>query len=102
MKRACLLILFVVLCSASYVNAQPVISDKRTPGSFAVMDAVIYVDANDFELVKKSALLYQADVEMVTGRKLSLVHTLDKAYKAVIAIGSITNSAFLKELIRQK
>lgn len=102
MKIGYLSILFFVLCSGSVVKAQQVLSHTRTPGAFAVADAVIYVDENDFELVKKSALLFQADVAMVSGKKLPLVHTLDNTHKAVFAIGSLTNSAFLKELMRQK
>jgi len=102
MKRTYLLILLFSFLSCIRMHAQQIISDKQSPNSFSITDAVIYVDEGDFELVKKSAVLFQSDVEMVTGKKLPLIYKLDKLYKTVIAIGSITNSAFIKELIAQK
>ena len=102
MKRTYLLILLFVFVSCVRIHAQQVISVKQTPNSFSITDAVIYVDENDFELVKKAAALFRADVEMVTGKKLPLIYKADKSYKTVIAIGSITNSVFIKELIAKK
>jgi hypothetical protein len=102
MKKGHLLILLLIVSLNSDLYAQTIISPRQTPGSFSLANAVIYVDPSDFELVKKSALLFQSDIERVTGKKLPLVHAINRTYRTVIAIGSLTNSGFIKELILHK
>lgn len=70
--------------------------------SFDINAAAIYVDSNDFALVKKSAQLFQQDVELVTGKKISITHKFDKPYNNLIVIGSIAQSSFIKELQQKK
>ena len=82
------------------VQAQQFFFDKQQPNSFSIADAVIYVDADDIALVKRSALFLQQDIEAVTGKKLSLVNTIPTA-KNIIIIGSIQNSSLIKQLIKQ-
>ncbi|MDQ1085553.1 hypothetical protein QE390_000099 [Siphonobacter sp. SORGH_AS 1065] len=77
-------------------HAQQMVSEK--PTNFAVTKAVIYVDTKEAELVQTSAQLLQQDIERVTGRKVPLVHTLDKIRQNVIAIGTMEQSGFLKQL----
>ena len=79
--------------------AQNILADKS---SFAVTSAVIYVDNSETELVKTSAALLQKDIEQVTGKKLPIVTVINKVSKNVIAIGTIQQSSFLKQLISQK
>ncbi|MGG9961438.1 glycosyl hydrolase 115 family protein [Ferruginibacter sp. SUN106] len=102
MKKLRLLILLFNVLTCAPVHAQQIISDKQISNSFSLLNATIYVDANDFELVKKSAQLLQSDIEMVTGNKPSIINTVDKPYTTLIAIGSITNSTFIKALIAKK
>ncbi|GAB2834975.1 glycosyl hydrolase 115 family protein [Ferruginibacter profundus] len=102
MKKLRLLILSFIVVTCTTVQSQQIISDKQISNSFSLLNAAIYVDANDFALVKKSALLLQSDIEMVTGKKPPVIYTLDKPYITLIAIGSITNSAFIKELAAKK
>ncbi|WP_309712254.1 glycosyl hydrolase 115 family protein [Siphonobacter sp. SORGH_AS_0500] len=78
-------------------HAQQMVSEK--PTNFAVTKAVIYVDTKEAELVQTSAQLLQQDIERVTGRKVPLVHTLDKIRQNVIAIGTMEQSGFLKQLV---
>lgn len=102
MKKRAFLLLGLSLWLTTHVAAQQVISEAMLPNSFSIKDAVIYVDANDFTLVKKSADLLQTDIEMVTGTKPPIINQLSKPYPNIIAVGSITNSSFIKELITRK
>ena len=83
-------------------GAQQIIASEKTASSFLLTNAAIYADANDFELVKKSAVLLQSDIEMVTGKKIPVINTIEKKYTTLIAIGSISNSVFIKQLIAKK
>jgi Glycosyl hydrolase family 115/Gylcosyl hydrolase family 115 C-terminal domain len=70
-----------------------IISEKQLPNSFSIKNAVIYVDKNDFPLVKKSAELLQNDIEMVTGKKLPIINDITNFTKQVIVIGSTEKSS---------
>ncbi|PQA55117.1 glycosyl hydrolase 115 family protein [Siphonobacter curvatus] len=84
----------------STAHAQQIVSTKTTP--FAITQSVIYVDANETELVQTSAQLLQKDIELVTGRQLPIVHTLAKVKQNVIAIGTPGQSAWIKQLVAGK
>ncbi len=100
MKKNLLLILITVV---GFIKTySQIIIENETANSFSLNNAVIYTDANDFALIKKSAELLQADIEMVIGKKLPIKTSLDKPYKNIIAIGSIEKSSLLKELIAKK
>jgi hypothetical protein len=98
MKKTILLTVFI--CIGFKQSHAQVLSETKT--NFDITNAAIYVDANDFTLVKKSAELLQNDMEMVTGKKPAIINQLTKSYTTIIAIGSITNSSFIKELIAKK
>jgi Glycosyl hydrolase family 115/Gylcosyl hydrolase family 115 C-terminal domain len=102
MKKKRLLIFSLLLCFAAVGATQQIVVDKPSGNSFSLKDVVIYVDANDFALVNRSARLLQSDIEMVTGEKPAIINKVDKSYPAIIAIGTITNSAYIKELIVKK
>jgi len=91
----CMLLVFLFLKS----NAQ-LLSVSATNINLA--KAVIYVDSSDEILVKRSAILLQHDIEMVTGYKPGVINQYDKAYKNLIVIGSINKSAFIKKLVDKK
>lgn len=101
MKQLRLQILLFILSHGTAVYSQQIIVDKQLPNSFSITDAVIYVDANDLALVKKSAQFLQEDIEAVTGKKLAIVNAIPAA-KNIIIIGSIENSLLIKQLIQQK
>ncbi|GAB4051231.1 glycosyl hydrolase 115 family protein [Spirosoma litoris] len=88
-----------LLLSFGLVRAQSIIAEKS---SFAVTTAAIYVDAGEPELVKTAATLLQQDIERVTGKKIPVLTTIDQAYKNVIAVGTLQQSSFLKQLVSQK
>ncbi|QIP11185.1 glycosyhydrolase [Spirosoma aureum] len=90
---------FVILCFSIAGRSQSILTDKS---SFAVTDAVIYVDNSEPELVKTSATALQEDIERVTGEKIPIVTAIDQVRKNVIAIGTIQQSSFLKRLVSQK
>lgn len=97
------MIKWFLLCSLSVlfsarVSGQVIISAQKTAGAISLMNYSIYVDENDFDLVKKSAGFLQSDIEMVTGKKLPVIHKISKADKNIIVIGSITHSSFVKQL----
>ncbi|RYY24354.1 MAG: glycosyhydrolase [Chitinophagaceae bacterium] len=87
----------VAICLlAIYCQAQTIIADKPSPGAFALKDAVICVDPNDFELVQQSAILLQQDIELVTGRKLPITNNIPG--KTYILIGSTERSSLIRTL----
>lgn len=97
-KRLLLIFCFVIGCT--HIFAQ-LVSDIKIPNSFPLSDAVIYVDENDFTLVKKSAQLLQQDIEMVTGKKPRLVNKFPVSSPAIV-IGSLQKSYGISHLMKQK
>lgn len=79
--------------------AQSIVTAKS---SFAVTEAVIYVDNQEPELVKTAAILLQQDIERVTDKKVPIVTAIDQIRKNVIVIGTLPQSALLKQLVAQK
>ena len=98
MKRT-LLGIFFTFCLSATGWTQTIVTDKSP---FAVSEAVIYVDTSEPELLKTSAALLQKDIEQVTGKTLPIVSNLSQVRKNVIAIGTMQQSAFLKQLVAQK
>lgn len=72
------------------------LAGKTTP--FNMATAAIWVDTADFPLVNKAAVLLQQDIERVTGNKPPLINSYSKEYKNIIAVGSISRSAIIKQL----
>lgn len=78
------------------------ITTNKVTNSFSLVNAVIYVDENDFPLVRKSAELLQQDIEMLTGKKPSLVNKIVSSTENIIIIGSLERSSVITQLVRQK
>ncbi|GAB3982484.1 hypothetical protein GCM10028806_54270 [Spirosoma terrae] len=91
-------IVLILLVSASGW-AQGVLAEKSP---FAVTEAVIYVDNGEPELVKTAATLLQQDIERVTDKKIPIVTSIDQVRKNVIVIGTLSESALLKQLVARK
>lgn len=100
MKKKQFLLFGLMLCFAAGALAQQIISEKQIPNSFSIKDAVIYVDANDFPLVKRSSEFLQHDIEMVTGKKLPIVNSIPGLTKHVIVIGCAERSSVITAWIR--
>ncbi len=88
-----LLSLFI-LCFSFPAQAQ-VLSESKT--GFDLAEAAIYVDKDDYTVVKKSAELLSQDIEKVTGRKVPVVHSPVKG--KLIVVGSSEKSAMIKDLV---
>ncbi|WP_367914710.1 glycosyl hydrolase 115 family protein [Leadbetterella sp. DM7] len=71
---------------------------SETPTALDLSNASIYVDLNDFTVVKKSAELLSRDIEKVTGKKVKVVHT--PATGSLIVIGSAEKSAWIRQLVK--
>ncbi|MVM33987.1 glycosyhydrolase [Spirosoma sp. HMF4905] len=97
MKATLLVSLFILLSSSGW--AQRILVDKS---AFAVTKAVIYIDSHEPELVKTAATLLQQDIEQVTGKKIPIVTAISSNYKNVIAIGTLQQSSFIKQLASQR
>ncbi|MFN8291408.1 MAG: glycosyl hydrolase 115 family protein [Chitinophagaceae bacterium] len=97
-KRYCTLVL--ALAGSLYSNGQSSLLSSG-PTSFPVTSAWIYVDTTESPLVIKSAGLLQQDIEAVTGKRIPIIHSVDKPYKNIIAVGS-ERSALLQELVSKK
>ncbi len=100
MKKTILLAI-VIFTGLLKSNAQ-FISEKKEVNSFSLSNAVIYVDSNDAALVKKSAQLFQQDIERVTGKKISVSYCKTVTGKTVIIIGSFSQSSLIKQIVQQK
>lgn len=90
-----------LLCILAFAesNAQLI---SPSPTGMNLANAAIYVDTSDYQLVKKSAELLQQDIAAVTGKKPVIIHAVNKAYKSIIVIGCITQSALIKDLQDQQ
>ncbi len=69
-----------------------------TKTGFNLATASIYVDDNDFPLVKKSAALLQQDIKAVTGHDVAISNNLSVPAKNIIVIGSLGRSSFTKQV----
>ena len=98
MKKSILLV--TILCCVMLKGTGQLVSDIKT--NFSLAEAAILVDKNEDALVIKSARLLQQDIELVLGKKIPLIHQPDWNSKNLIVIGSIDNSAFIKELVASK
>jgi hypothetical protein len=89
------LIVLVWVCLQTQAQ---IISETKT--TFDLSTAIIYVDKNDFTVVKKSADLLSQDIERVTGKKIVVVNTPVKGN--MIIIGSAEKSEEVQKLIKSK
>jgi hypothetical protein len=89
-----------------HLFAQSWVTTGKTAGAFSIANPgeafFIYVNATDYIVVQKAALLLQQDIEAVTGRKPELVNTVPAAAKNIIIIGSLDKSNLIQQLGRQK
>jgi Glycosyl hydrolase family 115/Gylcosyl hydrolase family 115 C-terminal domain len=99
LRKSCLVILLLLSCII-YGHAQQLLSATKT--SFDVTTTTIFVDANDFPVVKKTALFLQQDIEAVSGKKIAITNNLSSIKGNVILIGSGEKSKAIQQLVQQK
>ena len=91
-----------LLISYSFAFAQIKIADKDTVNATAIVSngktTCIYTDAGDDWLIQKSAQLLQQDIEMVTGKKAVLIHSVSEIQGNLMVIGTVYGSALIKDL----
>jgi hypothetical protein len=93
------LILFLFV-AFSKVEAQ-VISATKQANSILLNNASIYIDPNDHKVAVIAASLLQKDIEVVTGKRLPLVHSIPTK-GTLIAIGTLERSSGIHQLAGQK
>ncbi len=97
MKKVFLYIIISLIGQTSIISQ--LISETLLPNSFSLSNAVIYVDKNDFALVKKSAELLQQDIAMVIGIKIPIKNIISKSRSAII-IGSLEKSSWIRQFVK--
>jgi hypothetical protein len=97
--------MLVALASVAVSSAQQLISDKDSAGSFSIVSngiaTTIYVDVNDYTVVKKVTQLLQQDIDAVTGIKPTVVNALSTS-KNIIIIGTLGKSTLIDQLAAAK
>lgn len=105
MKIKCLLLSCAWLLLGQ-LHAQSIIADKKGANTFAIVsntEAIpILVDEQDHWLVQKAASFLQTDIESVTGKHPEIITKITPGVKNVILIGSIDQSPFITQLIKNK
>jgi hypothetical protein len=100
-------VLFVViaLCGSLCLHAQSFISEQAQPGAVSIVSptavATIFTDANDAMTVQKAAAFLQQDIAAVTGKNISISHSIPSS-KNIIVIGTIEGSSMIKQLAAQR
>jgi len=74
-------------------------SENGFPLSAANLNTTVYCDSTEQDVVKIAASLFCSDLEMVTGRKPRLIHSMDSLTENVVIIGTIDSCRFIKQLI---
>jgi hypothetical protein len=100
------LLLLVILFWLSFSGtAQYIISGKKTSRSFPIVAnnnaATLYVDVNDYAVVKKTTELFQQDIQKVSGKTASIVNKITSSTNLII-IGTVGKSALVDQLIQQR
>ncbi|MFI5133978.1 MAG: glycosyl hydrolase 115 family protein, partial [Chitinophagales bacterium] len=99
--------LLVIVISLAFLDVYPqnFITEKKEANTFLLTSPAqatfISVDTTDNWLVNKAASLLQNDIEMVTGKKLTIETQISAPVKNVIIIGSL-ESSLIRKLVKEK
>ena len=94
--------LLAACCSSAFALGQPRYIDTiPAPGSFAIFQSAIYVDANDYPGVARAASDLAADIERVTGTKPRLLRGEQAPGTHAILAGVLGHSAVIDRLVRE-
>lgn len=96
----CLLILMSA-CSAAEDNQY--VSEQKTDGGFCLAGdksaAALCVDADDYAGVRRAVGDLQADIARVTGRKPTIINTLNDSNPSAVIIGTVGKSSLIDRLV---
>ena len=94
-------ILFLLFCAHQIAVSQTLVSDNRK-GSFPLVDqnaATIYCDENDYTVVNIATKLLAEDIQRITDKLPSVIHTLTESGEYLVIVGTIGKSALINQLI---
>ncbi len=101
MNKIGLLVFALMLFAKSYPQA--LINEKKVSGAFPIVTlnsiATLYVDENDYAVLRKATELLQQDIEKVTGKKPALANAVSTV-KNLIIIGTLGKSGLIDQLIK--
>ena len=101
MKRLLLFVTTFLLWINGFSQSGTTIRNRTSDFPIVSSEATtIYTDAGDNWLVQKSAALLSQDIENITGKRPGISHNLPAASKNIIVIGTISQSAFIKQLAK--
>src|SRR5690349_1566536 len=103
MKKNTLLFLCFLLTLTAF--SQENILEKNAAGAFPIVSneaTALYVDTEDHPVVQKTALMLQKDIEIITGKKPAILHTLPASADNLVIIGSLDASPLMKKLASEK
>lgn len=93
-------IIIAILILHLFKSDAQLVSPVKT--NFDLTNAYIYIDPDDFDLIKESAKLLQQDIEAITGKELTLLAgSLGDVKGNAIIIGSLEKSSLIKQLVKQ-
>lgn len=98
MKYIAATVLFVLL--QYFTAAQSLVGRAGDGNSFPLTDITISVDPSEEELIRRSAVLLQQDLELLTGKKPQIVHTPGR--NTTIIIGSQARLSQISRQLRQQ
>jgi hypothetical protein len=100
MKRTAFFLIGIILSVA--ITGQTIFSSAAGSNSFALSNAVIYVDQSEESLIHLTAELLQKDIKAVTGITADIIHTVPEKAGTLIVLGTIGKSSLLQLLETKK
>ncbi|MEN9570198.1 MAG: hypothetical protein RL172_1429 [Bacteroidota bacterium] len=98
-KRIVLSVLFVTYFFCTQAQLLVTAANQL---AYPLGGAPILVDSNDYTLVQKAALFFAADLQSVTSKPSSIIHSPLQGKPVVIIIGSAEKSYYIQQLQQQK
>ena len=106
MKRRIAFFTGLLLLAVIHTRAQELITTASQTGDFPVYNgmrtAPIWVDTNDYFVVRKAARLLAGDINRVTDHQPSVEHALSHPPKNLIIIGTLDSSSAIRKLVADK
>lgn len=105
MKYRIILVTSLLFVTLKSTQAQELITTQNRPGAFPIDNGIqassIWVDPQDFFVVRKAATLFSGDIRRVTGHRPVVRHRLPSSAGNLIIIGTLDSSSAIGELIRR-
>ena len=97
---------FLAYLLFSFSAFSQTIVDEKDANSESVFPMVtnnstnLLFDSNDFTVIKKTASIFNHDVEMVTGKQL-IINNINNKIKTAIIYGTIEKSRIIQQIINE-